>query len=81
MEMMPMSDITLKAHFDGKHILLDEPFYIPVNTELSVIVPSPFSATDTPDSERRDWLHVASSNLARAYSDDEPEYTLADVKP
>ena len=33
-----MPAVTLKAHFDGQRILLDEPFDIPPNTELMVTV-------------------------------------------
>lgn len=32
------------------------------------------------DAERGEWLRFAAANLALAYGDDEPEYTLADGK-
>ncbi len=31
-----METVTLRAHFEGKHILLDEPFELEPNTELIV---------------------------------------------
>lgn len=36
-----MSSIKLKAHFDGERILLDEPFDIPPNAPLVVVVLAP----------------------------------------
>ena len=63
--------MTLKAHFDGEQIRLDEPFDLPKNCSLMVTVLSAESA---------DWAEVAKSGLARAYSENEPEYSLDDVK-
>ena len=31
------------------------------------------------DEERKFWLDISKKGLSRAYSDDEPEYTIADV--
>jgi len=45
-----METVTLRAHFDGKHILLDEPFELEPNTELIVTVVPRGS-----DEEREDW--------------------------
>jgi hypothetical protein len=70
-----MPAITLKAHYDGKSILLDEPFDLPPDASLMVTVLPPAA-----DSERADWAHAAALGLARAYSADEPEYSLADIK-
>ena len=71
-----MSTLTLKAHFDGEHITLDEPFKLQPGTLLTVIV------TSTPDDlEDVELLQTAIAGLAQAYTDDEPEYTLADIKP
>jgi hypothetical protein len=71
-----MAAITLKAHFDGERILLDEPFELPRNTPLIVTV---LPSADTADAS--EWSRIAGAGLARAYSDDEPEYSAADVKP
>ena len=74
-----MPTAILKAHYDGEHIVLDEPFALPLNAPLAVTVLSP-SATEH-DSERAEWAALSAQSLARAYGDDEPEYTLDDLKP
>jgi hypothetical protein len=33
------------------------------------------------EDERQDWLDLGQAQLARAYGPDEPEYSLADIKP
>lgn len=71
-----MSSATLKAHFDGKHIVLDEPFAIPPNTALAVTV----VALGERHEEREQWATAGARALAAAYGTDEPEYTLADLK-
>jgi hypothetical protein len=73
-----MATVILKAHFDGKHIVLDEPFDLSTNSPLMVTVLS--ANGDAIDRERAEWAHLAAQSLARAYGDSEPEYTLADVK-
>ncbi len=70
-----MPTVTLKAHYDGKTIQLDEPFDLPPNTRLMVTVLSPMT-----DTEREDWSNVSAANLARAYGDDEPEYSVTSVR-
>ncbi len=69
-----MPTAILKAHYDGKHIVLDEPFELAANASLVVTVIGP-------DDERSEWTALGVQNLARAYGDDEPEYTTADLKP
>ena len=69
-----MPTAILKAHYDGEHIVLDEPFELPRNASLMVTVIAP-------DDERSEWTALSAQNLARAYGDDEPEYTTADLKP
>lgn len=70
-----MPTVTLKAHYDGERILLDEPFELPPNASLMITVLPP------PDgSESAQWARAAAVGLARAYSDDEPECSIADVK-
>jgi len=70
-----MSPMTLKAHYNGERIVLDEPCALPANTPLMVTVLTPEL-----EEERREWAHMAAVGLARAYSDNEPEYTLDDIK-
>ena len=72
-----MPTIILRAHYDGEHIVLDEPFQIPPNATLAVTVFSPAHE----DSERSEWAALSAQSVARAYGDDEPDYTLSDLKP
>ena len=71
-----MPAITLKGHFDGERILLDEPFELQPNAPLMITV-----LPVTADEERAAWSQLAAMNLARAYSEQEAEYSGADVKP
>ena len=69
-----MQTISLSAHFDGKQILLDEPFPLAENTRLLVtVVPE----TET---ERDLWLRLSAQRLSDAYSDDEPDYDLSSIR-
>ena len=72
-----MPAVTLRAHYDGKRILLDEPFDIPPNTPLMVTV----LASAEADPAAADWSAIAGEALVRAYGDDEPDYTDADLRP
>jgi hypothetical protein len=72
-----MSAVILKAHYDGKDIVLDEPFDLPANCSLQVVVLP--DATQV-EEERAEWNTLAAQSLARAYGPNEPEYTLADLK-
>ena len=63
----------MSAHYDGKKIELDEPYPLPENARLVVIVLPQ-------DDERHDWLRLSVQQLARAYNDNEPEYTEADLR-
>ena len=67
--------VSLKAHYDGETIRLDEPFDLPPNTRLMVTVLPPLTGSD-----REDWSNLSVANLARAYGDDEPEYSVANVR-
>ena len=69
-----MPTVALKAHFDGKRIVLDEPFDLPLHSPLMVTV------LPEPETERADWEALAVESLGRAYGPDEPEYTLDDIK-
>lgn len=70
-----MDAITLRAHFDGKQILLDEPFALEPNAKLIVTV-----LPGVVDEEREDWSRLALNNLAQAYGPDEPDYSFGDIK-
>ena len=68
--------MALRAHYDGKQIVLDEDFELEANTQLMVTI-LPFQ---TIDEERITWSKLSSIGLANAYGDDEPEYTLEDLR-
>jgi hypothetical protein len=71
-----MPSVTLKAHYDGERIQLDEPFDLPRNALLLVtVVPLPEGNDD-----RVAWLAASGAALARAFGDNEPEYTEADIR-
>jgi hypothetical protein len=72
-----MPTISLKAHYDGKAIHLDEPFDLPEGAQLIVTV---LEAAQS-DSERAGWIELSKRGLARAYGDSEPDYSIADVLP
>jgi hypothetical protein len=70
-----MPSVTLRAHFNGTQVVLDEPFSLEPNAKLLVTV----LPTES-DVERENWLRLSSKGLEAAYSDDEPEYSLAHLK-
>ena len=80
---MTMPTIALQAHFDGRQIVLDEPFDLPANASLMVtVLPAPAASTAETDSESA-WLRAAAASEAFAFLADEGEdiYSLADGKP
>jgi hypothetical protein len=68
-----MKTVALSAHFDGKKIELDEPYPLAENARLVVVVLPQ-------DDERHDWFRLSVQQLARAYDDNEPDYTQADLR-
>ena len=71
---MPM--IAVPAHFDGKHICLDEPFDLEPDTRLIVtILPRRMS-----DNEREEWLNLSIQGFEDGYGEDEPEYSTDLIK-
>jgi hypothetical protein len=70
-----METKTFRAHFDGKQILLDEPFELEPNTKLIVTV-----LPESSNGEREDWAQLSLESLSRTYGDDEPEYSLDLIK-
>jgi hypothetical protein len=70
-----MLAVTLKAHYNGKHIVLDEPFDLPPDSPLMVTVMPKKNFT-----EEDQWHSLAVDALARSYGDDEPDYSAADLK-
>lgn len=70
-----MESLTIRAHYDGHQILLDEPVQLAPNTKLIITVLQPDDLGD-----QDDWTRLSLAGLARAYDDDEPEYPLSLVK-
>lgn len=73
---LSMKTVTLSARFDGNRIQLDEPFPLPVDARLLITV-MPDLATEA---ERQEWHAFSKASLARAYSDDEPDYPASLVR-
>jgi hypothetical protein len=69
-----MKTVALTAHFDGEKVQLDEPCQLEPNARLMVVVLPP-------DDERQAWSRFSAGQLAKAYGDNEPEYTAADLRP
>jgi hypothetical protein len=74
-----MPTVTLQAHYDGRHIVLDEPYELPANASLMVTVLPASPDTDT----EANWLRAAASSEAFSFLDNPEEdiYTLADGEP
>lgn len=68
---MPLQSIP--AHYDGSHVLLDEPVVIKPNSRLIVTV------LEDHDPEREDFLRMTSESLAASYCDEEVEYGEEDL--
>ena len=71
-----MSLRTLRAHFDGEHIRLDEPGDLEPNTQLLVTIlqEQPF------EDEHEVWLRLSRRGLENAYGENEVEYSLDLIK-
>jgi len=70
-----MPTVSLRAHYDGERIQLDEPFELPRDASLLVTV-----LPRDENGDRAAWIAAAKQALSRAYGEDEPEYTLGDIK-
>ena len=64
--------LEIHGHYEGTQVLLDEPCDLKPNTKVIVTV--------IEDDENADWYLLGKKSLARAYSDDEPEYSLDSIK-
>lgn len=70
-----MSLQSFNAHFDGEQIRSDSPVILPRDAKLIVTI---LSAED--QQERLEWTRHSMEHLAAAYEDDEPEYSLSELK-
>lgn len=66
--------ISIPAHFDGEHILLDEPVELERNARLIVTV------LPNGDADRDAWLSLSATQLNAAYDGDCDDYPLQSVK-
>ena len=71
-----MIPITIRAHFDGEHIRLDEPCQLEPDAKLLVIVLPKRPHVE----ENKDWMHLSLQALENAYGEQEPEYSLDAIK-
>ena len=71
-----MSSRTIRAHFDGEHIRLDEPCLLEPDTPLLVII----LPQQREESEQADWYRLSQQTFAKAYGVEEPEYSLGAIK-
>ena len=74
-----MSAVTLRGHYDGSKIVLDEPFELKPNARLMITV-LPEEQSDLSDGEREAWFKWAKEKFSYAYDEDEPEYTMSLIK-
>jgi hypothetical protein len=71
-----MSPVTIRAHFDGEHIRLDEPCQLEPDAQLLIVV----LPQRVDDEEHEDWVHLSRQALEHAYAEDEPDYSLDAIK-
>lgn len=71
-----MSLRTVRAHFDGQQIRLEEPCQLEPNTQLLVVV----LPKQSRDDEQDEWLRLSQRALENAYGEEEPEYSLDAIK-
>ena len=72
-----MHTITLSGHYDGKQILLDEPYPLEPNTRLMItVLPDQKKISE----EWEEWYTLSLNGLAQAYTDEEIEYSLDMIK-
>lgn len=68
-----MNAVTLKAHYDGKKICLDDPFDLQPGSKLVVMVVP--ESNESFEEEREAWYALGREALARAYGENEPDYS------
>jgi hypothetical protein len=69
-----MNTMSVSAHFDGKHILLDQELDLEPDTKLIVTI------LPTDDEERNAWMNLSGKKLENAYDLNEMEYSLDFIK-
>ena len=71
-----MQPRTIRAHFDGEPVCLDEPCQLAPDAQLLVVILPKHSS----DNEHEDWRLLSKQALENAYGEDEPEYSLDAIK-
>lgn len=71
-----MYGATLRAHYDGEQIVIDEPYDLEPDTDLIITV----LPTNMVADEHYSWGLFSLRGLERAYDDDEVVYTLDMIK-
>lgn len=71
-----MSVKTIRAHYDGKQIRLDEPCQLAPDTQLLIVVVPNRSS----DGESEDWTLLSRQGIESAYGEQEPEYSLDAIR-
>jgi len=69
-----MESITLKAHFNGTEVVLDEPVELEKDAKLLVVV-----LPNGADTESEEWFSFSGAHFDSAFGDDEPEYGFEDL--
>ena len=74
-----MPTVALRAHYDGTHVVLDEPYDLPPNANLLVTLLPPDTDPDPEDT----WLRSVATSEAFAFLANPAEdiYTAADGEP
>lgn len=67
---------SVSAHFDGKHIQLDESVAIEPDAKLIVTILTNGNSAN----EDEDWYALSAQSLAAAYDENEPEYSTDSLK-
>lgn len=71
--------MTVRAHYDGHQVQLDEPLTAEPNTELLVTVLPAENELEL-EREREEWNSVSLASFARLYEDEPDVYTSEMIK-
>ena len=71
-----MSSVTIRAHFDGQQVRLDEPYQLEPDAQLLVVV----LPKQVEDMDHEAWVRLSRQALENAYAEDEPDYSLDAIK-
>ena len=69
-----MPSVTLRAHFNGDRVVLDEPAELKRDAKLLVTI--------LPDDDAEgssEWFRMTETSFDSAFGEDEPEYTVDDL--